>query len=62
MQTKLLGIVSVDFYVINQLFIIYNLYSSYTKKKWEYNGTVHQLFIDLEKGCDSVRSNVQYSH
>jgi hypothetical protein len=23
--------------------------------KWEHNGTVHQLFIDYEKACDSVR-------
>jgi hypothetical protein len=25
------------------------------EKQWEYNGTVHQLFIDLKKACDSVR-------
>jgi hypothetical protein len=24
------------------------------EKKWEYNGTVHQLFIDYSKPCDSV--------
>jgi hypothetical protein len=24
-------------------------------KKWEYNGTVHQLFIDFKKAYDSVR-------
>jgi hypothetical protein len=22
-------------------------------EKWEYNGTVHQLFIDFKKACDS---------
>jgi hypothetical protein len=22
---------------------------------WEYNGTVHQLFIDFKKACDLVR-------
>jgi hypothetical protein len=25
------------------------------EKKWEYNGTVHQLFIDFKKAYDSVR-------
>jgi hypothetical protein len=30
------------------------------KKKWEYNETVHQLFIDFEKTCDSVRREVLY--
>jgi hypothetical protein len=27
-------------------------------KKWEYNGSVHQLLID--KACDSVRREVLY--
>jgi hypothetical protein len=31
------------------------------KKKWEYNGTVHQLFIDFKKAYDSVRRVVFYS-
>jgi hypothetical protein len=26
--------------------------------KWEYNGTVHQLFIDFKKAFDSVRRKV----
>jgi hypothetical protein len=30
------------------------------EKKWEYNGTVHQLFIDLKKACDSVKGEVLY--
>jgi hypothetical protein len=25
------------------------------EKKWEYNGTVHQLFIDFKKAYESVR-------
>jgi hypothetical protein len=25
------------------------------KKKWEYNETVHQVFIDIKKAYDSVR-------
>jgi hypothetical protein len=31
------------------------------ERKWEYNGTVHQLFIDFEKACVSVRREVLYS-
>jgi hypothetical protein len=30
-------------------------------KKWEYNGTVHQLFIDFKKACDSVNREVLYN-
>jgi hypothetical protein len=34
------------------------------EKKWEYSGTVHQLFIDFKKAYNSVRrgSIIQYSH
>jgi hypothetical protein len=31
------------------------------EKKWQYNGTVHLLFIDFKKTCDSVRREVLYS-
>jgi hypothetical protein len=31
------------------------------EKKWEYNGTVHQLFIDFKKAYGSVRREVLYS-
>jgi hypothetical protein len=31
------------------------------QKKWEYNGTVHQLFIDFKKAYDSVKREVLYS-
>jgi hypothetical protein len=30
-------------------------------KKWEYNKTVHQLFVDLKKDYDSVRREVLYN-
>jgi hypothetical protein len=30
------------------------------EKKWEYNETVHQLFIDFKKPYDSVRREVLY--
>jgi hypothetical protein len=31
------------------------------EKKWEYNGTVHQLFIDYKKAYDSVGREVLYN-
>jgi hypothetical protein len=31
------------------------------EKKWEYNETVHQLFIDFTKAYDSVRREVLYN-
>jgi hypothetical protein len=31
------------------------------EKKLEYNETVHQLFIDFKKACDSVRREVFYN-
>jgi hypothetical protein len=31
------------------------------KKKWEYNGMVHQLFIDFKKAYDSVKREVLYN-
>jgi hypothetical protein len=30
------------------------------EKKWEYNGTVHELCIDFKKAYDSVRREVLY--
>jgi hypothetical protein len=31
------------------------------EKKWEYNGAVHQLFVDSKKAYDSVRREVLYN-
>jgi hypothetical protein len=50
MQMKLLGITCEDFDVIglirsDQMFYIRQI----LEKKWEYNGTVHQVFIDFKK-------------
>jgi hypothetical protein len=30
------------------------------RKGWEYNGTVHQLFIDFKKAYDSIKGEVLY--
>jgi hypothetical protein len=32
-----------------------------TRKKWEYNGMVHQLFIDFKKAYDSIKREVLYN-
>jgi hypothetical protein len=31
------------------------------EKKWDYKGTVHQLFIDFKKAYDSVRREALYN-
>jgi hypothetical protein len=53
---KLLGIISVGFDVnrstTDQIFCIRQI----LEKKWEYNETVHQLFIDFKN--DSVRREI----
>jgi hypothetical protein len=51
--------VSISTLQINYLWDI--LYSSDTGEKWEYNGTVHQLFIEFEKAYDSVKREVFYN-
>jgi hypothetical protein len=40
----------------DQNFFIYQI----LEKKWKYNETVHQLFIDFKKANDSVRRKVLY--
>jgi hypothetical protein len=40
----------------NQIFYIRQI----LEEKWEYNGFVHQLFIDFSKAYDSVRREVLY--
>jgi hypothetical protein len=35
--------------------------SQILEKKWEYNETVHQLFIDFKKSYDSLRIEVLYN-
>jgi hypothetical protein len=41
----------------DQIFYIHQI----REKKWEYNGTVHQLFIDFKKAYDSVRREALYN-
>jgi hypothetical protein len=41
----------------DQIFCIHQI----LEKKWEYNETVHQLFIDPKKAYDLVRRKVLFS-
>jgi hypothetical protein len=42
---------------MDQIFYIQQI----LQKKWEYNGTVNQLFIDFKKAYDSVKREVLYN-
>jgi hypothetical protein len=53
---KLLGIISVGFDVTDQLLIIFFAFVRHWRIKWEYNETVHKLFVDFKQAHDSVRS------
>jgi hypothetical protein len=37
------------------------LHSADTRKKWEYNGTVHQLLIEFKKAYDLVKREIPYN-
>jgi sorting nexin-29 len=41
---------------VDQIFYIQQI----LEKKWEYNGTVYQLFIDFKKAYDSIKREVPY--
>jgi hypothetical protein len=61
MQMKLLGITNVDSGIIDQLLIKFSVSGRYWRKKWEFNGTVHQLFTDFKKAYNSVRREILYN-
>jgi hypothetical protein len=42
---------------MDQIFYIQQI----LEKKWEYSGTVHQLFIVFKKAYDSIRREVLYN-
>jgi hypothetical protein len=58
---KLLGIVIAGFDVTDQLLIRFSAFVRYWRKKWEYNETVHQTFIDFKKAYDSVKREALYN-
>jgi hypothetical protein len=51
----------VYFDVIDQLLFRYFVFVRYWRKKWKYNGTVHQLFTDFKKAYESVGREVLYN-
>jgi hypothetical protein len=58
---KLLGTISVDFDETDQLLIRPSAFARHWRKKWEYNETVHQIFVDFKKAYVSVRREVLYN-
>jgi hypothetical protein len=58
---KLLGIISMCFDVnrstTEEIICILQI----LEKKWEYNWTVYQLFIDFKKAYDSARREILYN-
>jgi hypothetical protein len=60
MQSKLLGITSVDFSIIGQLLTIYFSFIKHLVKM-RHPEAVLQLFIELKKVYDSLRMKVPYN-
>jgi hypothetical protein len=59
MQTKLLGIINVDFDSLStagQIFYTREI----LEKKWKYNVTVHKLLTDFKTAYNSVRREALY--
>ena len=57
---KLLRIVGADFDVRDQLIITHSAFVI-GEKKWKYNKSVHQLFIDFKKARNSVNKKGFYN-
>jgi hypothetical protein len=47
--------------IIDQQLIKFSISGRYWRKKWKYNGTVYQLFVDFKKASNSVRREVLYN-
>jgi hypothetical protein len=57
MQMKSLGIINVNLNITDQLMTMYSA-CNILCKKWENNGPIQQLYIDLYKAYDSVGREV----
>jgi hypothetical protein len=57
----MVAIISAGYDVTDQLLIRLFAFVRYWRKKWEYNKTVHQLFIDFKKTHDSFRREVLHN-
>jgi hypothetical protein len=53
MWTELMGIINLDSYMLDQVQIRCSAFVRYWWKKWEYNGTIHQLFISFKNRCEA---------
>jgi hypothetical protein len=49
------------FDITDQLLITLFAFVRYWRNKWEFNETVHQLFVDFKNAYDSVKREVLYS-
>jgi hypothetical protein len=52
---------SLGFGITDQLPIRFSGFVTYWRKKCDYIESVHQLFMDFKKACDSVRREVLYN-
>ena len=57
---KFLGTINVVLDITDRLLTKYFVFDRDLRKKWEYDGTIHQLFIDIRKAYDSVKRDVLY--
>ena len=57
----LLRTINVDLDVTDWQLTKYFALDRYWRKKWKYNGAVHQLFIDFKKAYESVKREVLYN-
>jgi hypothetical protein len=55
-----LGIIIVDFDIMEQVLIMYSAFVRYYRKL-KYNGTVHELFIDFKKTFESFGRGELYT-
>jgi hypothetical protein len=60
MSVKLLTVINVGSIIIDLLPISF-LHSAGTGDKRDYNGLVHQLFMDFKKAYDTVKREVLYN-
>ena len=58
---KSLGTIDVVLDVTDRQLTKYFVFARYWRKKWEYDGTIHQLFIDFKKAYMTLLREVLYN-
>ena len=53
-----MGVISINLEVTDQILIIHYTFVRYLRKKWEYYGTVYEIFIDFKKAFDLIMRGV----